>query len=295
MLKRTISFDNPYHLSIKLKQLMLTDKETGAVLQRPIEDLGFIILNHPQITFTQAVMQEMAANNTAVVFCDEKHHPCSMLFHLDGHQVQNEHFRAQVSASQPLMKQLWQQTIVAKVRNQAAVLERTGESGDALRHISTKVKSGDTDNQEAKAARHYWKKLFGPTFTRERFGAPPNPTLNFGYAILRAAVARALVGSGLLPTLGIHHHNKYNAYCLADDIMEPYRPYVDLTVWELRNTDPAYHVMKPSVKESLLGILSCDVCMGKKKRPLMVALSETTASLSQCFAGERKKIKYPTL
>lgn len=326
MLKRTLFFSNPYHLSIKLSQLEITDKKTGEVKTAPIEDLGFVVLDNREITFTQSVLSELAANNTAVVICNEKHLPASMMFHLDTNQVQNEKFRAQVSASEPLKKQLWQQTVKAKIRNQAALLDYTvplsggvseergsiprqrgtlspsgrgtkgeGKPGDALRYIASQVKSGDTTNEEAQASRRYWSKLFGENFIREREGMPPNPSLNYGYAILRAAVARALCGSGLLPTLGIFHHNKYNHYCLADDIMEPYRPFVDKMVWEQKEKYSDYHNLTTERKAELLGVLSCDVLLKEEKSPLMIAISQTTASLAKCFEGEEQKILYPAL
>jgi CRISPR-associated protein Cas1 len=295
MLKKTLFFNNAYHLSIKYNQLVITDKQSRQKKQRPVEDLGFVVLAHPQITFTQAVIQHFSANNTAVVFCDEKHHPASMLLHLDTHQTQTEHFRAQVDASEPLKKQLWKQTVKKKIRNQAALLDFVEQDNEALLYMARQVKSGDTTNQEAQAARHYWSLLFGYDFNRHRFGNAPNNFLNYGYAILRAGVARALMGSGLLPTLGIHHRNKYNAYCLADDIMEPYRPYVDQHVWELVEAGAAGEELTTKLKAKLLKILSGDIVINKKKRPLMVGLSETTASLARCFKGESKKIIYPSL
>jgi len=301
MLKRTLFFSNPYHLSIRLGQLEITDKKTGEIKTAPIEDLGFVVFDNREITFTQSVLSELASNNTAVIICNEKHHPTSMMFHLDTNQVQNEKFRAQVAASEPLKKQLWQQTVKQKIRNQAAVLDLTGFknlsglNGDALRRIATQVKSGDSTNEEAQAARRYWSNLFGAGFIREREGMPPNPSLNYGYAILRAAVARALCGSGLLPTLGIFHHNKYNHYCLADDIMEPYRPYVDKVVWEQKEQNSEYHHLTKERKAELLSVLSCDVRINDEKSPLLVAISQTTASLARCFEGEEKKIIYPEL
>lgn len=294
MLKRTLFFSNPYHLSIRLGQLEITDKESGEIKRAPIEDLGFVVFDHREITFTQSVMAELAANNTAVVICNEKHLPTSMMFHLDTNQVQNEKFRAQVSATEPLKKQLWQQTVKIKIRNQAAMLKYVGKDDEALLYISTQVKSGDTTNEEAQAARKYWNKLFGENFTRDRDGMPPNPSLNYGYAILRAAVARALCGSGLLPTLGIFHHNKYNHFCLADDIMEPYRPFVDRVVWEQKEKDDDYHNLTRERKAELLSVLSSDVKINGEKSPLLVALSTTTSSLAKCFEGKEKQLVYPS-
>lgn len=296
MIKQTLYFSNPFHLSTKLNQLIITSKETGEIKQRPIEDLGFVIIDNSEITFTQSVMQELAENNTAVVFCDKKHQPTSMLFPLDGNTLQSERFRHQIDASEPLKKQLWQQTIKAKIRNQGQLFKLLGKNDEALKRYATQVLSGDTTNEEAQAARHYWKHIFdSETFIRDRFGMPPNPTLNFGYTILRSAVARALVSTGLLPTLGIHHHNKYNAYCLADDIMEPYRPFVDKMVVEIKNEYSDYHVMTKEIKAKLIGIMSVDVIIAENKSPLMIALSQTTASLTRCFEGKEKQILYPTL
>ena len=235
-----------------------------------------------------------------------------MLFPLDGNTLQSERYRHQVDASEPLKKQLWQQTIKAKIRNQGQLFKQLGLNDEALKNYATKVLSGDTTNEEAQAARHYWKYLFSSnklpaaianigngvgeeSFTRDRLGMPPNPALNFGYTILRSATARALVGSGLMPTLGIHHHNKYNAFCLADDIMEPYRPFVDKLVVEINNENPDEDTLSKETKAKLIGVISMDVSMGEFKSPLMIALSQTTASLSKCFEGKEKLIKYPTL
>ena len=295
MLKRTLFFSNPYHLSVKLGQLEITDKQTGEKRSAPIEDLGYVVLDNLEITFTQSVMSELAANNTAVIICNNKHLPASMMFHLDTNQIQNELFRAQVAASEPLKKQLWQQTIKAKIRNQAALLNYTGNSDTALLRHAANVKSGDTTNEEAQASRRYWVNLFGENFIRDREGMPPNPSLNYGYAILRAAVARAICGSGLLPTLGIFHHNKYNHYCLADDIMEPYRPFVDKIVWEQREKIPDYHNITKERKAELLAILTHDVKMDKDISPLQIAINTTTASLAKCFKGDEKELDYPSL
>lgn len=295
MLKRILYFSNPYHLSTKHSQLVITNKEDGVIKQAAIEDIGYVIFDHPQISFTQSVIQLLSENNTAIVFCDKKHHPTSMMYHLDSNHIQTEIFTHQIKASEPLKKNLWKQTIEAKIKNQAALVKRIGENEKSIQIYAQLVKSGDSDNREAQAARVYWNQLMGIQFKRERFGMPPNPSLNYGYAILRAAVARALSGSGLLPTLGIHHHNKYNAYCLADDIMEPYRPYVDETVYEFIQSNPDYHIMDKNQKATLLDVLNKDVHFDKVTRPLMVGLSMTTASLAKCFKGETKKLIYPQL
>lgn len=295
MLKRTLFFSNPYHLSVKNQQLIITNKETGEIRQAPIEDLGFVILENPQITLTIKLVQELAENNVAVVFCDSTHLPASMLLNLNVHHLQSELFGNQVRASEPLKKQLWKQTIIAKIKNQAAILKRLGKDYLKLTVMAQKVVSGDATNREAQASRIYWHELFEGNFSRARFGTAPNNALNYGYAILRAAVARSLVGSGLLPTLGIHHHNKYNAFCLADDIMEPYRPYVDLHIVTLIDKKPFDENLSKENKADILQILTTDVVFENTKRPLMVGISQTTASLAKCFSGELKKIAYPEI
>lgn len=297
----TLFFTNPYHLSLKLKQLVITDKASGTETTRPIEDMKYVILEHPYITITQQAVQTLADNNVAVIFCNQNFMPSSMLLHFEGHQLQNERFRTQLDASEPLKKQLWQQTVKYKIGNQAALLKKLGKDGGALETLKQRVLSGDTGNEEAKAARIYWNELFGDNFRREREGAAPNHLLNYGYTILRAATARALAGSGLLPLLGIHHHNRYNAFCLADDIMEPYRPCVDeivFGIWQERLLDYArsdtFELTK-EMKTRLVWVVNADVLMRGERSPLSTALSQTTASLAKCFAGEERVIKYPEM
>lgn len=295
MIKRTLFFESPCHLNTKLNQLVVTRKGTGEINTIPIEDIGFVIVDNSEITFTQSVMQALTENNSAFVICNEKHIPSGLMLPLESNQLQAEKFRFQIDASEPLKKQLWQQTVKAKIMNQALMLESIGKSGQALKYHASQVKSDDSTNEEAQASRKYWGSLFDfiPDFTRERFGDYPNPFLNYGYAILRAAVARALIGSGLLPTLGIHHHNRYNAYPLADDIMEPYRPFVDAIVYRLTREQPEIKELNKDIKKSLLNLLTMDILISGNRSPLMVGLSQTTASLARCFAGENKKIIYP--
>ena len=293
MIKRTLYFGNPARLSITQQQLVIkTDEKESSV---PIEDIGVIVIDHYQISVTHAVLHILLENNAAVITCNDKHHPTGLLLNLDGHTQQSEKFQAQVEASEPLKKQLWQQTIKAKIQNQSAVLEKWEIDNSYLKRYVQLVLSGDTSNQEAQAARYYWKVLFNeedPFFTRERFGEYPNNFLNYGYAILRATVARGLVASGLLPTLGIHHRNKYNAYCLADDIMEPYRPYVDHLVKEIMMESDEQE-LTTEIKRRLLNIPNIDLNIDGKDSPLMVGLQRTTASLAACYEGKTKKILYP--
>lgn len=273
-----------------------TDKASEAKTV-PIEDIGIIILDNKQITITQGLMEELLENNCAIITCDSSHLPTGLLLPLYGHTLQSERFRQQIDASLPLKKQLWQQTIQCKIRNQAKVLEHaTGEEHGNMKAWAGKVKSGDTDNMEARAAAYYWKNLFpdNENFIRDRYEAEPNNLLNYGYAILRAIIARALVASGLLPTLGIHHHNRYNAYCLSDDIMEPYRPYVDRLVLDMTRKYEALTLSK-ELKTHLLSIPVIEVEINGKRSPLMVAASQTASSLAKCFSGELRKIAYPEM
>lgn len=293
MIKRTLYFGNPTRLSVQQQQLLIKTEEKEVTVA--IEDIGVIVIDHYQISVTHAVLHKLLENNAAIITCNDKHHPTGLMLNLDGHTQQSEKFQAQVEASEPLKKQLWQQTIKAKIQNQSAVLEKWEIDNSYLKRYAQLVLSGDTSNQEAQAARYYWKVLFNeedPFFVRERFGEYPNNFLNYGYAILRATVARGLVSSGLLPTLGIHHRNKYNAYCLADDIMEPYRPYVDHLVKEVMLENEEQE-LTTEIKRRLLNIPNLDLRIDGKDSPLMVGLQRTTASLAACFEGKTKKILYP--
>ena len=295
MLKRTLFFSNPYRLSLRDRQLLIQSKDQPTTKTVPVEDLGFIVLDHPQISFSMKLIEFLNSHNVAVIFCDSKHMPSSMLLNLESHSLQSELFREQIDASEPLKKSLWKQTIEAKINNQAAMLEICGHKAHELRAYAKRVKSGDIENREGLAARIYWDRLLGKEFYRDRFGPAPNHLLNYGYILLRSAVARALSGSGLLPTLGIHHHNRYNAFCLADDIMEPYRPYVDQLALNTYADFPEEQELTKEMKASMLQLMAIDVMINETKRPLMVALSITTASLSRCFTGGGRKITYPVL
>lgn len=293
MLKRTLFFSNPYHLSLQNKQLVIDSSDSLAHNTVPVEDVGFVIFDHPQISFTMKLVEQLNAFNVGVVFCDSNHMPSSMLLPLDSNHIQTETFNLQVAASEPLKKGLWKQTIEAKITNQAQLLEKFGHRAQDIKNLARTVKSGDAENREGFAARLYWQRLMGKEFYRDRLGPPPNHFLNYGYSILRSAVARSLAGSGLLATLGIHHHNRYNSFCLADDIMEPYRPYVDEIVVELFRNHPGSFTVEKEHKAELLKLMAIDVVIGEVKRPLMVALSITTASLARCFSGESRKITFP--
>lgn len=302
MIKKTLCFSNRAYLCCKNRQLVITvyDPVTGEPSEhtRPIEDIGVIVIESEQVTLSSYLISSLLENKVAVIVCDQKHMPFGLMLPLVGNTEQTERFNAQIEASLPLKKQLWQQTIAMKIRNQAAVLKRVNnmEVGNMIAW-SSQVRSGDSDNLEGRAAAYYWKNLFedNPGFIRRQEGIDPNGLLNYGYAILRAIIARSLVASGLIPTLGIHHSNKYNAYCLADDIMEPYRPYVDLMVVDMIKTHNLPPEITKETKKHLLTIPTIDVKMGKLSRPLMVAASMTTASLAKCYLGESRKLSYPEM
>ncbi len=303
MIKRTLYFGNPAYLKTANEQMLIElPEEKGVRLiaetrQTPIEDLGIVILDHQQITVTQALMAKLLENNVAIITCNRTRHPTGLMLNLDGHSLQSQKFKSQIDASVPLKKQLWQQTVAAKISNQAALLGIERQDAKLLERYSRSVRSGDSENLEAKAAAYYWKHLFPLhlNFTRHREGDPPNNLLNYGYAILRALVARSLVGSGLLPTLGIFHRNQYNSYCLADDIMEPYRPFVDRIVCEIVSMNGKFLEMTPNMKRTLLEIPGRDVRIDEEMSPLMTAVQRTTASLARCFEGKGKRILYPVL
>lgn len=297
MIKRTLFFGNPAYLSMSNSQLVIKTQDTNRTI--PIEDIGVVVVENQQVTITSGLMAALLENNCAVITCDSRHMPTGMMLPLEGGRTQSELFRAQIDSSLPLKKQLWQQTVSQKIYNQMCVLRaNTTTATGCLEAWSKEVRSGDPDNLEARAAAYYWKNLFSThldSFVRDRDGFPPNNMLNYGYAILRAVVARALVSSGLLPTLGIHHHNRYNAYCLADDIMEPYRPYVDELVLTIIDEFGIPQELTRDIKARLLAIPTLDVIIDGCQSPLMIAVSQTTASLAKCFTGELRRITYPTL
>jgi len=308
MLKRTLFFGHPAYLSKKDNQLVVRLPETDAdepstifgrkpEAQIPIEDIGVLVLEHQQVIVTHALLAALAANNVAVITCAENHLPNGLLMPLAVNTLQSERFRLQIDASQRLKDQLWKQTVVAKIQNQAAMLSTRIENVERIRAYATKVKAGDTDNYEAQAAMFYWSLLF-PQFSKFKRGreeAQPNNLFNYGYAILRAVIARSLIAAGLLPTLGIHHRSRYNAYCLADDVMEPYRPFADRIVCQIVDSGVDYEELTPALKKELLQIPVCDVYIEGETSPLMVAAQRTAVTLVQCLEGTLRHISYPVL
>lgn len=295
MIKRTLFISNPTYLSTKNNQLIVSyPNEEKEVKTVPIEDIGILVLEHQQITITNGLLSKLIKNKAAIINCDEFHLPISLLQPLVGHSEQTERIKHQLNASIPLKKNLWQQTINAKITNQGYVLEEFNIPARKLFKWANDVKSGDSENHESRAAVYYWKQFFElDNFTRSQHGNAPNNLLNYGYAILRAITARALVSSGMLPSVGIFHKNKYNAYCLADDIMEPYRVYVDVLVNDIVQRKEDITELNTRLKMELLRLPIIDVYIDGKNSPLTIAMSRTTNSLYKCFLGESRKIIYP--
>lgn len=298
MIKRILCFTNPAHLSLHLKQLVVeqtqADKTESIRHTIPIEDIGVVIMESPQITITQALIAALLDNNCAVITCDSHHLPAGLLLPLDNHNLQSERFREQIYASEPLRKQMWQQTIVSKINSQAYVLRRQNIECRNMEMWAKSVRSGDSDNLEGRAAAYYWRNIFGDSdFVRGQFGDMPNGLLNYGYSIVRAMMARALVAAGLLPTLGIHHHSRYDAYCLADDIMEPYRAFVDLQVLDMWKRYGDVEELSPALKKELLSLATIDVQIEAHRSPMMIAMQTTANSVQRCFSGASRKIVYP--
>jgi CRISPR-associated protein Cas1 len=302
MIKRTICIQNACFLKFRNQQMVVSYSHIKGMEDVPdktvpIEDLGMLVLEHQQISLTHYLLDKLVSSNVAVITCNDTHHPTGLFMPLEANTLQSERFKAQIEATEPLKKQLWQQTVKAKISNQCAVIKKWGGKYKVLENLADTVKSGDGDNNEAIAAAHYWQNLFPPAwnFYRKRDGVPPNNLLNYGYAIVRAGMARAIAGAGLLPTLGIFHRNRYNAYCLADDMMEPYRPFVDVVVRGIIDTTSAVETLTPELKTELLKIPAMDVVLNDDKSPLMVAMQRTATSLARCYLGEQRKLLLPEI
>lgn len=295
MIKRTIVLSNQAYLKKENDQLVIEQGEESKTI--PIEDIAVLMLESHQCTITQAVLSALMANNAAVISCDATHHPDGLMLSYAGNVLHTAILRNQLAASIPLRKQLWQQTMKAKIQNQSAVLALEGVNTKPMDYWQRKVRSGDPDNYEGRAAAHYWKHFFPGdyAFVREPEGLQPNRLLNYGYAIIRAAMARAIVSSGLHPAIGLHHKSQYNPFCLADDLMEPYRPFLDIIVKKICVEHGQSVEMSPSIKKALLGVLSVDVWIENERKPLLLGLTSTSASLVKCYDKEEKKITYPLI
>lgn len=294
MLKRTLVFSSPMHLSLRNAQLAVSTKEAPNEQRTvPIEDIGLVMIENQMVTVTMPLLNALVDSGVAVILCDAKGMPHAMLQNMDGNNLQGECLRNQISLGEVARKQLWKQIVEAKIRNQSALLQKIHGKGDVLKPYYTNVKSGDSDNREGIAARIYFSELFGEDFIRDRNQPGINALLNYGYSVLRAATARALISSGLTPSLGIFHHNRSNAFPLADDLMEAFRPFVDETVYNL--CEQGILEVNKDAKFELISVLSSDTYYPKVTRPLQIGLSITMASLAKCFNGEAKLLSLPVL
>jgi CRISPR-associated protein Cas1 len=283
------------HLSVKLGQLVVHQKDAPD-RQIPCEDIGVLLVDHAGVTYTHTVFTALLDNGAAVVLCNGTHHPAGLFLPIDTHSTQNERFRCQIKAKEPVKKRLWQQLIRAKIAHQAHLIAEDEQTARVLRGLRDRVRSGDPDNVEAQASRRFWRAyLQNIEFRRRREGRHPNHLLNYGYMVLRAAVARTICSAGLLPTLGIHHRNRYNAYCLADDMIEPFRGFVEARVRDMCEGADGEIDLDQHTKASLLEVLYEKVQISEFSGPLMVGLHRTMASLHRCFEGEQKQLELPQL
>jgi CRISPR-associated protein Cas1 len=300
MIKKTLYFGNPLKLKLQNSQLHIEYFDSNQPPRTiPVEDIGVVIIDHQQIVITHGIMNALIDHNAAILWCDNRHIPNGLVLPMAGNDLFTKKMRIQLNASEPLKKQLWKQTIQQKILNQASILKWMNKEYEPVKKLAANVSSGDTENIEGRASYLYWQTLFenDENFKRHRFGPPPNQLFNYGYAILRAVVARSLIASGCLLAMGIHHRNQYNAFCLADDIMEPYRPYVDKVVLQMLNEakEPITEDITKEQKQILLQIPALDIHLDEEKSPLMVGMQRTTASLMKCFEGEARKILYPEM
>ena len=294
MIKRIIDISEAAYVRLKHQQLVI-EKQSEIVGQLPIEDLGVLILQHPAIVLIQQLIVACQKNKVVIVFCDEKHLPYSLILPIgEGHTLHNKILKQQMAISEPTRKRLWQKIVQHKIKEQEQTLVLLNKKSTRLKFLSTQVKTGDSGNCEAIAAQAYWKLLFGKAFKRDADLDGVNSLLNYGYAIIRAAVARSVCGAGLHPTIGLFHTNQYNSLCLADDLMEPFRPWVDYVVYQMASTNSEVTINQQS-KQTLLGLMSEAVLYKKKTMPFMVALNYLMADLKRCYSDGIKTLPYPLL
>lgn len=330
MIKRTVEVSRTaVHMAVRNQQLVLlpkSDRRSNAApsngngaaekLTRkpaspplasiPCEDIGVLLVDQPAVTYTHAALTALLAHDAAVVLCGVDHLPAGLLLPIAEHSQVVWRVRDQMTASKPTLKRIWQQIVRAKVRAQAANLPPLTQTRTKLYALARRVRSGDPDNIEAQAAKAYWaawrNALDDPdlpadvrnaatTFRRNPDGAAPNNLLNYGYAVVRAAVARALVSAGLFPVIGVKHSNRSNAFCLADDLVEPLRPAVDAVVSGLVRSGELE--LTPDAKRALLELLAAETCVGENTGPLMVALHRYVAGFHRCLIGDQSELECP--
>jgi CRISPR-associated protein Cas1 len=295
MIRKTVEFTTPgTRLSVAHRQLVI-ERPDMPKATLPIEDLGVVIVDDVRATYTQAVFIELLAAGATVMVTARDHLPAGMMLPLDAHHVQTERHLAQVEAGEPVKKRAWQALIQTKIAQQGIVLAHfTGDNG-GLAAMAQRVKSGDPDNLEAQAAQRYWPRLFGKEFRRDREADGVNALLNYGYAVIRAATARAIVASGLIPSLGVFHRNRGNPFCLADDLLEPYRPYVDWRVRLLVNERDGEvpNMDDRSARAALLSLFNETIVVGGRRTPLLLALHASAASLCRALTGGGRALALP--
>ena len=294
MLRKTIEIATPgTRLSVSHRQLVIERPEL-AKATTPIEDIGVLIVDDRRATYTQSVFIELLSAGATVMVTGHDHLPAGMMLPLDAHHVQTERHRAQIEASEPVRKQIWRALVSAKLAQQGCVLDHFKPGPNGLAAMASRVRSGDPDNLEAQGAQRYWPLLFGKDFRRDRDAEGVNAALNYGYAVVRAALARAIVASGLIPSLGVFHRNRSNPFCLADDLFEPYRPYVDWRVklLTIERTEPL-SLDDRSIRAALLSLFNETILVADRKLPLLLALQASAAALSRALTGEDRTLVLP--
>lgn len=294
MTERILDFaESRAYLRLQHEQLVV-DREEDAAITVPMSEVAALILAHPKVTCSQPALAQLMHHGAAVIICDASNRPVGMMLPIEGHSVQTERFAAQASATLPTKKRLWKDIVRRKIQQQAELLETIHGGDHGLHHLAKSVRSGDTSNREATAARRYWTALFDdPTFRRRFDAHDQNRLLNYGYAVLRAVVGRAVCAAGLHPSLGVHHHNRYNAFCLADDLMEPYRPLIDEAVVEFVNSYGADAPLDRVGKQMLLEAILQRYRADDEVRTLFDLCSRTAVSLAKVFLNESDRIWYP--
>jgi CRISP-associated protein Cas1 len=294
MLRKTIEIATPgTRLSVVHRQLMIERPETRTATV-PIEDVGVLMIDDRRASYTQAVLVKLIEAGATIVVCGANHLPAGMMLPIDAHHALTERHLAQVEASAPARKQIWRALVGAKLTQQGHALDAFGQTPNGLGEMAKRVRSGDPDNLEAQGAQRYWPLLFGKDFRRDRAAEGVNALLNYGYAIVRAAAARAVVASGLIPTLGVFHRNRSNPFCLADDLIEPYRPFVDWQVKTMINDlERIPSLDERPTRTALLSLFNETVLVGGRKSPLLLAIEASAASLARALTGEDRTLALP--
>lgn len=292
MTHRTVAVDSAARLSLKHRQLVIA-REDGSVPTVPIEDLALLVVDNPRTTYTHGLLAALVDGKVATIVCGANHMPSGVLLPYAANALSGERLRAQLSCSRPLAKRLWRVIVSCKLRRQGDLLVRTSGADFGLHAMAARVRSGDPDNLEAQGAQRYWPRLFGTEFRRGRTDAEPNHLLDYGYAVLRAATARAVVGAGLFASLGLFHSNRGDAFALASDLMEPFRPFVDGVAWELRQEGMSEGELDRDRKAHLLATLNLGVAIDGQTMPMCLALERSAASLAESFAAGKNLLRVP--